>query len=70
MLDKNPLFNRHRRGLETCPQANLSQSVHSATTLFTSLHHKKEVNNPKEEYDSAPGRKYTPHFGSFFHNFR
>ena len=41
--------NRNRRGLEACPQANLSQSVQSATTLFTSPHHKK----------------YTAHFGSF-----
>ena len=34
-------FKRHRRGLETCQQANLVQNVHSATTLFTSLHRKK-----------------------------
>ena len=34
------MLNRYRRGLETCPQANLSQSVNSATTVFTSLHHK------------------------------
>ena len=26
---------------------------------------KKKFNNPKDEYDSAPGRKYTAHFESF-----
>ena len=25
----------------------------------------KIITHPKDEYDSAPGRKYTAHFGSF-----
>ena len=61
MNERVERLNRYRRGLETCPQANLVQNV--VHTLFTS--YQKKFNNPKDEYDSAPGRKYTAHFCSF-----
>ena len=37
--------NRYSRGLETCPQANFSKSVHSATTRFTSRISEPRVEN-------------------------
>ena len=51
-------FNRYRRGLKTCPQANLVQSVQAIFFFFFPPH-------PSEEYDSAPSRNYTAHFGPF-----
>ena len=54
------------KGLETCPQANLVQSVHSATTLLTPrISTASERRVTLQEYDSAPSRKYTAHFGPF-----
>ena len=49
-------FNRHRRGLETCPQANLAKM----STQFSSL-----FSGPSDEDDSAPSREYTGQFVPF-----
>ena len=51
-------FNRYRRGLETCPQANLVQSVQAIFFFFFPP-------RPSDEYDSAPSRNHTAHFGAF-----
>ena len=49
-------INRYKRGLETCPQANLVQSVQAIFFFFFPP-------RPSDEYDSAPSRNYTAHFG-------
>ena len=45
-------FNRYRRGLETCPQANLAKSGRKYFLLFFPT-------RPSDEYDSASSRKYS-----------
>ena len=50
--------NRYRRGLETCPKANLVQCVQAIFFFFFPP-------RPSYEYDSAPSRNYTAYFGPF-----
>ena len=45
-------FNRYKRGLETCQQANLHQSGRECFLLFFPT-------PPSDEYGSAPSRKYS-----------
>ena len=47
-----PIINRYRRGLETCPQANLAKSGRKYFLLFFPT-------RPSDDYDSAPSRKYS-----------
>ena len=49
------VFNRCRRGLETCPQANLAKMSHAIFFSFFPT-------GPSDEYDSAPSQKYTGQF--------
>ena len=46
------LFNRYKRGLETCPKAKTSKSGHAIFFSFFPT-------RPSDEYDSAPSRKYS-----------
>ena len=55
---QNLFVNRHRRGLETCPQANLAKMSHAIFFSFFPT-------GPSDEYDSAPSRKYTGQFVPF-----
>ena len=45
-------LNLYKRGLETCPQANLHQSGREYCLNFSPT-------RPSDEYDSAPSRKYS-----------
>ena len=46
--------NRYKRGLETCPQANLRQSGREYFFSFLFF-----PTRPSDEYDSAPSQKYS-----------